>query len=94
MDPQGQYNQFQQVPLMQPPHQTNGKAITALVLGIISIVILWLGAILGIFASLALKDIKRRHQGGRGLAIGGLVCGIVSIVLYVFLLFIVPNLPL
>ncbi|MBE9913567.1 DUF4190 domain-containing protein [Paenibacillus donghaensis] len=82
---------------MQPP-QTNGKAITALVLGIISIVILWLGAILGIlaiiFASLALKDIKRRHQGGRGLAIGGLVCGIVSIVLYVFLLFIVPNLPL
>ncbi|BFH62332.1 DUF4190 domain-containing protein [Paenibacillus azoreducens] len=92
MDPNGQYNQFQQVPSMQPP-KTNGKAIAALVLGILSIVSPWFGVILGIiaivFASLALRDIKSKHEGGRGLAIGGLVCGIVSIVLYGIMILIV-----
>jgi hypothetical protein len=73
---------------MQPP-RTNGKAIAALVLGIISITPMGFGGILGIlaiiFASLALREIKDRYEGGRGLAIGGLVCGIVSTVLYGFL---------
>jgi hypothetical protein len=76
---------------MQPP-RTNGKAIAALVLGILSIVTIvsiWLSIILGIlaiiFASLALRDIKRRYEGGRGLAIAGLVCGIIPTVIIGFL---------
>ncbi|MCJ8012405.1 DUF4190 domain-containing protein [Paenibacillus sp. KQZ6P-2] len=77
---------------MQPP-KTNGKAIGALVLGILSLVIPYLGFILGIIAivlaSLAFKEIKRRSEGGRGLAVGGLVCGIVGTSLYGILILLV-----
>ncbi|MDR9855318.1 DUF4190 domain-containing protein [Paenibacillus sp. VCA1] len=87
MDPysSGQFNQYQQMPPMQPP-KTNGKAIAALVLGILSLMIPYVGLILGIIAivlaCLSFKEIKQRQEGGRGLAIGGLVCGIIGTALY------------
>ncbi|MCU6707734.1 DUF4190 domain-containing protein [Paenibacillus sp. J5C_2022] len=85
---------YQQPPSPYPP-KTNGKAITALVLGILAITIPYLGFIIGIiaiiFASLAFKEIKQRQEQGRGLAIAGLVCGIIGTALYaiIIILFVV-----
>jgi NADH:ubiquinone oxidoreductase subunit 6 (subunit J) len=79
-----------------PPHtppRTNGKSIAAMVLGILSIVIPYVGFVIGIIAivlsSLSLKEIKRTGEQGRGMAIAGLVCGIVGTALYAVILVIV-----
>lgn len=79
--PQGSQNQQQQPPV------NNGSAIAALVLGILSVVIPYVGFIIGIIAivisSKALKQIPPHAPGGaRGMAIAGLVCGIVGSALY------------
>lgn len=71
--------------------KTSGKAITSLILGIISLITLPLGGIIvlgivgffsGIVAivlsSLSFKEIKRVQVRGRGMAIAGLVSGIVA----------------
>lgn len=56
------------------PRQTNGMAIAALVC---SLVLAPLGII---FGHISLSQIKRTGEGGRGMAIGGLVIGYVSTV--------------
>lgn len=74
-----------------PQAKTSGKATASLILGILSLITLPLGGliILGIvgffsgilaivFSSLAFKEIKRIQVRGRGIAIAGLVCGIVA----------------
>jgi len=79
-----------------PQAKTSGKAIASLVLGIISLITLPVGAIivLGIigffsgivaivFASSSFKEFKRVQMRGRGMAIAGLVCGIVATTLNV-----------
>jgi hypothetical protein len=80
-------------PPQHVPQKTNGKSITALVLGILAIVLPYIGFIIGIiaiiFASLSLKEIKRTQEQGRGMAIAGLVCGIVGTALYAIILLIV-----
>ncbi len=72
------------------PPKTNGKSIAALVLGILAIVVPYLGFLIGIvaivFASLSLKEIKRKQEQGRGMAIAGLVCGIVGTALYAIII--------
>lgn len=72
------------------PPKTNGKSITALVLGILAIVLPYIGFLIGIiaiiFASISLKEIKKRQEQGRGMAIAGLVCGIVGTALYAIIL--------
>ncbi|MNN16632.1 hypothetical protein D3C81_1297800 [compost metagenome] len=89
-----QQNPFVEMP-MQPvaPPKTNGKAIAALVLGILAIFIPYVGFILGIvaiiIASLSFKELKRTGEQGKGLAIAGLVCGIVGTVIYAILIFII-----
>ncbi|MNP83906.1 hypothetical protein D3C76_1829910 [compost metagenome] len=35
-----------------------------------------------VFASMAFKEVRISHEQGKGLAIGGLVCGIVATVIY------------
>lgn len=63
----------------------NGLAITSLVLGIVGIVgscltgaiALVLGILAIIFGAIALKQIRDRGQSGRGLALAGLILGIV-----------------
>jgi Domain of unknown function (DUF4190)/Domain of unknown function (DUF1707) len=53
---------------------TNGLAITAFVVGLLWM--WWLGSVLAIvFGHVALKQIGRTGQSGRGLAIAGLVLG-------------------
>ncbi len=53
---------------------TNGMAIASLVLGILWLY--WIGSVLAlIFGYVGLSQIKQRNQGGRGLAIAGIVLG-------------------
>jgi hypothetical protein len=76
----------------QPP-KTNGKSIAAMVLGILSVVLPYIGLLIGIiaiiFASISLKEIKRNQEQGRGMAIAGLVCGIVGTAIYALIILIV-----
>ncbi|WDQ34623.1 DUF4190 domain-containing protein [Paenibacillus marchantiae] len=83
-------------PLPPPPYvvpKTNSKSIAALVLGILSLTIPYLGFFIGIvaiiFASLALKELRIRMEQGKGLAIAGLVCGIIGTALYAILIILV-----
>ena len=72
-----------------PP--TNGFAIASLVLGI-----LWLwcvGSVLAlIFGYISVRQIKERGEGGRGMAIAGIVLGWVGVALAVILILIVVSL--
>jgi peptidyl-prolyl cis-trans isomerase B (cyclophilin B) len=60
-------------PMYPPPRQTNGMAIVALVC---SLALAPLGII---FGHIALSQIKRTGEEGRGLAIAGLIIGYVSV---------------
>ena len=65
---------------------TNGLAIAALVCAICGLFSLGLGCVLGIiFGFIALSQIKRTPQAGRGLAIAGIAVGISLIVAFVAL---------
>lgn len=73
-----------------PPTPMNGKSIAGFVLGVLSIIVPYIGFLLGIVAvilsALSLKEIRIRYEQGRGLAIAGLVCGIVGTLLYAILI--------
>lgn len=75
------------------PAKTNGKAIAALVLGICAILLPYIGFIIGIvaiiIAAISLKEIARKQEQGKGLAIAGLVCGIIGTSIYTILLLII-----
>ena len=96
--PQYQPGQYQPHPPAPPGYpaygmvrQGNGKATTAMVLGILGIIFFWLTILdLGlaipaiVVGALALRDANRfPERGGRGKAIAGLVCGIISVVLVI-----------
>lgn len=96
--PPYQQQQYQNYPYPPPYHlapmpKTNNKAIVALVLGILSIMIPYIGFFIGIvaiiYASLSMKEIKRTNDQGKGLAVAGLVTGIIGTVLYGIILLIV-----
>ncbi|MCK4697748.1 MAG: DUF4190 domain-containing protein [Dehalococcoidia bacterium] len=67
--------------------RTSGLAIASMVCGILSLVFFWvplfgflLGIIAIIFGAVAIRQIGREpNLGGRGMAIAGLVCGIVGV---------------
>ncbi|MEK3877910.1 MULTISPECIES: DUF4190 domain-containing protein [unclassified Paenibacillus] len=87
--PYGEQDHFGQYP--KPPlERMNSKAVAALVLGILSIVIPYVGIIFGItaiiLATLAFREIRYSYEQGRGLAIAGLVCGIASTFIYTILI--------
>lgn len=71
-------------------NKTNDKSIVALVLGILALVVPYLGFILGIiaivFARKAKNEINQTGEQGRGFATAGLVCGIVGTIGYGILL--------
>ena len=65
-----------------PVTSTNGLAIASLVLGILWL--FWVGSLVGLILGLvALKQIKSRNQRGRGIAIAGVVLGMLGLVLLV-----------
>jgi hypothetical protein len=71
------------------PRTGNGKAITALVLGIVSIVLCWLSlfdlipAVLAlIFGILGRNDsVRHPERGGRGMAVAGIACAVIGALL-------------
>ncbi|WP_340015899.1 DUF4190 domain-containing protein [Paenibacillus sp. FSL K6-1318] len=84
------YNDTLPPPPYVAPAKTNSKSIVSLVLGILSLTIPYLGFLIGIvaiiFASLAFKEIRIRMEQGKGLAIAGLVCGIIGTAIYTVLI--------
>ncbi|MGE7765708.1 DUF4190 domain-containing protein [Peribacillus sp. NPDC096540] len=72
--------------------QSNSKAIVSLIMGILSILIPFIGIILGIlgliFASKSKKEISQSGESGHGLVTAGKVCSIIGIILNVILIFI------
>ena len=74
------YNAYPMMPMQQAPQGTPGLAIAALICGLLGWIPFWIGFILCIlaiiFASIVLSQ-TRSGQPGRGLAITGLVFGLV-----------------
>jgi hypothetical protein len=70
------------------PPARSGKAVAALVFGILSIVLCFLSFFDGVFVVLglvfgvvALNESRTRNAGGRGLAVAGVVCSIIGALL-------------
>ena len=77
------------VPMAPVAQKTNGLAIASLVLGIVWIY--WIGSILAIvFGHVALSQIKKSGgtQGGRGMAIAGLVLGYIGLATILLVIFV------
>lgn len=82
------YNQNMYQPQIQP---TSGLAVASLVLGIVGIFLSWITlmipSILGIiFGAVAIKQCNEKGLNGRGMAIGGLVCSIIIVAIFVIML--------
>ncbi|SPM38921.1 hypothetical protein MNAB215_1102, partial [Mycobacterium numidiamassiliense] len=68
-------------PPSQPASGTNTFAIVSLVASLLGWICVGVGSVVGVvFGFLALNQIKQTGQSGRGLAIAGIVIGIISIV--------------
>lgn len=72
------------------PPKTNTLAVVSLISSIAGIVIIYgIGSIAGVITGhLALSQIKRTNEGGRGLAIAGLIVGYVGVAFTVLVLII------
>ena len=82
--PQQQQYPPQQYPPPQPPYVVaarppyDGLAITSFILGVLWFG--WLGSIMAvILGHIALRNIRRTHASGRGLAIAGLILGYIGL---------------
>jgi Domain of unknown function (DUF4190) len=85
LPPQPPVQQSYYVPaqVVPAPASTNGLAVAALVLGILWIY--WIGSVLAvIFGHVALAQIGKRQQAGKGLAIAGLVLGWIGVGTFLF----------
>ena len=89
---QNPYNQYGMNQGYNPNLAGNGKARTAMILGIISLFCAGfiLGVIAIIFGSIALSE-QKRNNGPTGQAIAGLVLGIIGVVGWVFAMFMLPD---
>jgi len=86
--PPAGYQPYPPPPYAQPYLQqqgTNGFAIASMVLGIVWIY--WIGSVLAIvFGFIARSQIRQRNQGGDGMAIAGIVLGIVGVVIAIIVI--------
>jgi len=85
-------------PGMAPAGGSNGFAVAALVLGILSLVMfftIWLPFLLGVlaivFGALGISRANRIGGKQKGLAIAGLVCGAVGMVLAIVFIVLIVN---
>ncbi len=71
---------------------TNSKSISSLTLGVLSIIIPYIGFILGIIGLFisrkSIAEINHSNEKGKGLAISGRVCSIVGICIQIILIII------
>jgi hypothetical protein len=87
--PNQQYN----APMYPAPQPKNsGKAIASLVLSLVSILITCTAPVCGIlsiiFGALALKDTAPNKMRGRGMAMAGLIVGIISVIIAILYYFV------
>lgn len=79
----------EQQPVYSSSPKTNSSAIAALVLGILSVIIPYIGFILGMIAIIlgrkSRRSIDENHEAGSGLAIAGFICGIVGLCFWVLI---------
>ena len=74
--------------------RTSGTSVTAMVLGIVGLVFIWapffgfVSALLGIiFGGIGMSQTKKNPTlTGRGMAVAGLVCGIIAVAVWVILI--------
>ena len=67
---------------VQPSQSTNGLAIASLVVSLVWM--WWIGSVLAVvFGHIALGQIARSRQGGRGIAIAGLTLGYLGVATFV-----------
>jgi hypothetical protein len=87
MDPQ-----YQQQPNYQQK-RTNGFGITALVLGIIGILVAQfiLGPLAIIFGGVGIGFANKNNGSGKGLAIAGLVLGIVDLLIFLVVVMLLTS---
>ncbi|UCZ52216.1 DUF4190 domain-containing protein [Bacillus shivajii] len=78
--------------------KNNTKAVVSLVVGIIAllfIVFVWIGMILGllgmILGVIALLETKKTAQKGKYIAIAGVVCNLLAIILPIIIIFVIFN---
>jgi hypothetical protein len=72
---------------LQPTQKNNGMALAALISSCVAVFICGIGFILGvIFGHIALSQIKQTGEGGRGMAVAGLVIGYIGIVVMIVVL--------
>ncbi|RJL34221.1 DUF4190 domain-containing protein [Bailinhaonella thermotolerans] len=80
---QAGYGQAYAAPGYPQQNKTNGMSIASLVLGIVGIFTCGLTSVVGvILGHVAMSQIKRSGEEGRGMAIAGLVCSYVVIGIY------------
>ncbi|MDR4926277.1 DUF4190 domain-containing protein [Peribacillus simplex] len=86
------YKGRKKVAYMSEIKQSNSKAIVALIMGVLSLLIPFIGIILGIlgliFASKSKQEIKLTGESGNGLVTAGKVCSIIGIILNVIVILI------
>lgn len=68
--------------------ETNSKSVISLTLGILSILIPFIGMILGVIGVVisrkSTNEIMKTNEEGRGLAASGLICSVVGIIIQIF----------
>jgi len=82
-------------PTYPPPPQGNGMAVTAMVLGILAIILCWVPFLNWLLALLAIIfgaigiSVANKRQSGKGMAIAGLVCGAIGAIIGILLVLLV-----
>lgn len=75
--------------MVEKTQTNNSKSVISLTLGILSILIPYIGLILGVIGVVvsrkATKEIVKTGEGGNGLATSGLICSVVGIIIQLFL---------
>jgi hypothetical protein len=90
------YNFKDNLPKLKEVGSYNGFAIASLVLGILALITYYGAFVFGvlaiIFGAIALKRIRNNPgQKGRGMAIAGLICGIVALIAMLIIFSVVAS---